>query len=169
MNSSFRFAWLFVAALILVNVAILRGRLWSMVAESRITETESRQIIRIVCFALVVPAIVVGVVYVWAFDSTICSILPFTSVNLGPLVTSYIIVCWWLMLLITVWFSDALPLLLGVRAASSVAPRGKPNWGSHQVRVATTALILVVAVGSISARVVLRQIAPDFASCTNNP
>jgi hypothetical protein len=142
-----KYFWFICAAFMLVNVAIWRQRLTTIVSRGLATKTETDRFIRWVAAWLVGGPLALGIIgLVAGWSSPLCAgVLTFDSVATS--LSSLIVLAGWAALLWWIWRAGGASFLARVAPALGQRPSFDRRYSESLVSVAVTALVVVAGVG----------------------
>ena len=144
----FRYFWFICAAIMLVNVVMMRGRMRPLVERGTVTEQEVAGFLKGAAIFLVLPCIVLGIIGVAAgwTDPFCAGMLSFDGT--ARTAVSLVLLLMWGAALWWVWLGNGAELLGRVAPALSNHPRYDRRYPPRLVQAFVTGIVLVSAIGS---------------------
>jgi hypothetical protein len=142
-----KYFWFICAAFMLVNVAIWRQRLTTIVSHGLATKTETDRFIRLVTVWLIGGSLALGIIgLVAGWSSPFCAGM-FTFDSVATCLASLIALAGWVSLLWWIWRGGGASFLARVAPALGQRPSFDRRYSEGLVRVVVTALVLIGGVG----------------------
>ena len=159
LDGIFRYFWFIGAAVMLINVALMRPRVTRLVELGRLTQDEADEFMRGAALAFGVPCVAFGLIGLWArWPSPLCAgILSFRDPP--STATAVVVLAIWALLLRWIWIGSGAVLLSRVGPALMNPPNWERTYSPTLVRWFITVVVLVAAIGGTIA---YRATPPDL-------